>query len=265
LNHQNELAKNIQHYLMKTNKERIQEIKNNGYNISFENVFNIAFENYKKIALYAGLLVLVSSVFLCIIAFFIIAFTFGIDNFMKVIQPENLDPKNFSDEFLMIYIGSLTLFSCLVSPFSAGLIKMAHCADIDEEFHVSTAFEYYQFKYFKELFLATLTISLLNFGISSVLDASGIPALGLMGSLTISLLSILTVPFIIFSDCKAFEALNNSFALISKKPLLFLPLMAVTYIFVVTGFFVFFIGLFFTLPFLYSMYYAIFKTVVGFE
>ncbi|MEY2867986.1 MAG: hypothetical protein RIR01_386, partial [Bacteroidota bacterium] len=35
---------------MKTNKERILELKTNGYKISFENVFNLAFENYKKIA-----------------------------------------------------------------------------------------------------------------------------------------------------------------------------------------------------------------------
>jgi hypothetical protein len=40
-------------------KNRIEEIKANGYQLDFSNVFNLAFENYKKIALYAGSLILV--------------------------------------------------------------------------------------------------------------------------------------------------------------------------------------------------------------
>ena len=179
---------------MKSNKDRIQELKTNGYQLSFEAVFNLAFENYKKIVVYAGLLFLVSAVLLGMLAFVIIAFTFGIENFQEFIKPENLDPNNFSDEFLMIYIGSVTLFSCLVSPFFAGIIKMAHCAEIDEEFHVSTAFQYYQFQYFKSLFLATLLITILNMGVSSVVDLSGLPILGFLASLAISLLNVLTVP-----------------------------------------------------------------------
>ena len=37
-------------------KDRIAEIKKNGYQLDFGTVFEHAFENYKKIALYAGLL-----------------------------------------------------------------------------------------------------------------------------------------------------------------------------------------------------------------
>jgi hypothetical protein len=34
-------------------------------------------------------------------------------------------------------------YSTLISPLQAGLIKMAYCAERDEEFHVSTVFSYY--------------------------------------------------------------------------------------------------------------------------
>ena len=44
---------------LKSTKKRIEEIKNNGYELDFSDVFNHAFENYKKIALYAGLMLLV--------------------------------------------------------------------------------------------------------------------------------------------------------------------------------------------------------------
>jgi hypothetical protein len=250
---------------MNTNKDRIQELKKNGYPLTFETVFNLAFENYKKIAIYAGLLFLVSSILFGILAFIIVAFTLGVGNFQELIKPENLDPKKFSDEFLLIYITSITLFSCLISPFFAGFIKMAHCAEIDEEFHVATVFEYYKFSYFKELFLATLLISVLNTGISSILNTTGIPMLGIMASLAISFLSILAIPLIIFSNFNAIEAINTSFSLVSKQPLILLGLMVIAYLLCLTGLFIFIIGLFFTLPFMYSMYYAIYNSIIGFK
>jgi len=250
---------------MKSNKDRIQDLKTNGYSLEFETVFNLAFENYKKIALYAGLLFLVSTIFFTAAFFIIIAFTYGIENFQELIKPENFEPKNLSDNFLIAYVGSITLFSCLVSPYFAGFIKMAHCAEIDEEFHVSTVFEYYKLSYFKELFLATLIITITSLGFSSILDATGIPMLGILGSLTVSLLTILSIPLIIFSDFNAVEAIITSATLVSKQPLLLLGLMGIAYLAVLTGFFFFFIGLFFTLPFMYSMYYAIYNTIIGFE
>jgi len=250
---------------MKSNKDRIQDLKTNGYSLEFETVFNLAFENYKKIALYAGLLFLVSTIFFTAAFFIIIAFTYGLTNFQELIKPENFEPKNLSDNFLMAYVGSITLFSCLVSPYFAGFIKMAHCAEIDEEFHVSTVFEYYKFSYFKELFLATLIITITSLGFSSILDNTGIPILGFVASLTVSFLSILTVPLIIFRKLNAIEAISTSISLVSKQPLLLLGLMAIAYLAVLTGFFFFLIGFFFTFPFMSSMYYAIYRSIVGFE
>lgn len=250
---------------MKSNREQIQELKSNGYSLNFETVFNLAFENYKKIVVYAGLLLLVSTILFGIIATIIIASTYGIQNFQEFMKPENLNTKKFSDEFLLIYISSITLFSCIITPFFAGLIKMAHCAEIDEEFHVSTAFQYYKFKYFKELFLATFIVSLFNIGVSSILNTTGLPQLGFIASMTVSFFSILYIPLIIFSDFKAIEAINTSISLVSKQPLLLLGLMIITYLFVAVGFFMFLIGLFFTVPFLYSMYYAIYSSIIDFK
>lgn len=250
---------------MKSNKDRIQELKTNGYSLEFETVFNLAFENYKKIVLYAGLLLLVFAIFSGIASFLIIAFTYGLDNFQELIKPENLKPENFSKQFLIIYAISITLFSCIISPFFAGFIKMAHCAQIDEEFQVSMVFEYYKFSYFKELFLCNLIITIINMGISSILDTTGIPMLGFLASIAISFLSILTVPLIIFSNFKAAEAINTSFNLVLKQPLIFLGLLVVSYVFCLTGIFMFLIGFFFTLPFLFSMYYAMYRTIIGFN
>ncbi|MFA9191588.1 hypothetical protein AAGV28_09435 [Flavobacterium sp. FZUC8N2.13] len=250
---------------MKSNKDRIQELKTNGYSLNFETVFNLAFENYKKIAVYAGLLLLVSILLFGITTSIIVALTIGFGNLEAMLKPENLDPKNFSDEFLAYYLVGSTLLSCLISPFLAGFIKMAHCAQIDEEFHVSTVFKYYQFSYFKELFFATLIITVLSLGFSSVLNLTGLPMLGFFGSLTISLLSILTIPLIIFSNYTALEAVNTSFSLVSKQPLILFGLFIVSYLFCIVGFFFFIIGLFFTIPLMFSMYYAIYSSIISFK
>ena len=42
--------------------KRLLEIEKNGYQIDFGNVFNHAFENYKKIALYAGSVIVIFSI-----------------------------------------------------------------------------------------------------------------------------------------------------------------------------------------------------------
>ena len=44
---------------MNTTKDKIEKISTNGYELDFGTVFENAFENYKKIALYAGLMLLV--------------------------------------------------------------------------------------------------------------------------------------------------------------------------------------------------------------
>jgi len=50
-----------------TRKEKIEAICTKGYQLDFGTVFESAFENYKKIALYAGLMLLVFSILMSII------------------------------------------------------------------------------------------------------------------------------------------------------------------------------------------------------
>jgi hypothetical protein len=250
---------------MKSIKARIEEIKANGYQLNFETVFNLAFENYKKIALYAGLLIFVSVVLLAIFASIFIAAFFGMPTLTKILNPEYLNPEHFSDTFLLIYIMAMILFTSLISPLSAGLIKMAYCAERDEEFHVSTVFEYYRAPYFKELFIATLIISIISSGFSAALNFTTVQYLGTLISLGISFLTILTIPLIIFSNLKAVDAINSSIVIVLKQPLILLGLLIISYIAFLVGFFFCFIGIFFTIPFMYSMYYAIYSTIIGFN
>ncbi|WP_413998627.1 hypothetical protein ACMDB5_12680 [Flavobacterium sp. W1B] len=249
---------------MKPITDRIEEIRNNGYQINFDTIINSAFENYKKIAVYAGLMLFVFIIFFGLIAATILISLFGIE----AITAENIklySPENLTGTPLLIYIGSNMLLSILLAPFLAGFYKMAECAKKDIEFHVSTMFEYYKSPYIKEIFAATFLILLINAIIALLIETSGYPIIGGILALLIPFLTFLTVPLIVFGKLKAIPAIKASIIIVSKKPLALLALIIIGIIGALVGFIGCCIGVFFTFPFLYSMYYTIYNEIIGFD
>ncbi|WPR70562.1 hypothetical protein SLW70_11525 [Flavobacterium sp. NG2] len=246
-------------------QNRIESIKENGYTLEFENVFNLVFENYKKIAIYAGLIIFVFSVLFFATVFISLSAYFGMETITDMLKPENLKPENLSKEFILIYSGCAIIFTCLISPFTAGFLKMAYCADKDQEFPISALFQYYKLSYFIELFIATFFITIFNTGITNALDLAGLPIVGSIITMLVSFYTLLTIPLIIFGKLKALEAIRTSIMIISKQPLVILSLVAVSMVAAIVGLIVFCIGVLFTIPFLYSLYYILYKEIIGFE
>jgi hypothetical protein len=251
--------------MIKTTQDRIEEIKKNGYTLDFGNVFNHAFENYKKIALYGGLMIFVIFVLLSILAFGVLIAIFGSLAVVDFLKPENLKPEEFSLDTLLIFSGISIVFSSLISPLTAALIKMAYCAERDEEFHISTMFEYYKAPYFKEIFIATFLISLISSISSTIINYTQIPVISFVIRVIIELFTILMIPLIIFGKLKAVEALEASILIVSKQPLILLGLIVIGSIGTLVGLIGCCIGIVFTLPFLNSLYYAIYSEIIGFD
>jgi uncharacterized membrane protein len=88
---------------------------------------------------------------------------------------------------------------------------------------------------------------------------------GALLNLALNFLTLLVVPFIVFGKLKAIAAIKASFVVILKQPLVILALVITAYIGSIVGFVGCCIGVFFTLPFLYSMYYAIYSAIIGFQ
>jgi hypothetical protein len=246
-------------------KDRIEFIKTNGYQLDFASVFALIFENYKKIAIYAGLILFVFGILIIAVIYGGLLSYFGIETVTDMLKPENLQAKNFSKEFIMIYSGAAIVFTSLISPFTAGFIKMAYCAEQNEEFHVSTIFEFYKLPYFITLFAATFAITLLNTGISTGFELIGIPYLGSLLTMTVSFFTLLTIPLIIFGDLKAIEAITSSITITSKQPFTIISLIIVSIFASLVGLIAFCIGVIFTIPFIYSLYYVLYKEIIGFE
>jgi ABC-type Fe3+ transport system permease subunit len=122
---------------MKSTSDQIEDIKNHGYSLDFSTVFNHAFENYKKIALYSGLIILVFS-FIFLFAFFsVLVAYYGVESMSKDFF-ENLENQKLSYIEQLISTLGISLLSGVLAPFGAGFLKMADCADKDQEFNVST-------------------------------------------------------------------------------------------------------------------------------
>ena len=124
--------------------EKLHDLEKNGYQIDFGNVFNHAFENYKKIALYAGLVLLIFIILFVVFTTVSLVSILGATAMSKEFSPENFKIENLSQSNLLALGIFSTLSSCLLSPFQAAFLKMAHHGDRDEDFPVSSLFSYYK-------------------------------------------------------------------------------------------------------------------------
>lgn len=249
---------------MNPTERRIEEIKTNGYNLDFGTVFNNAFENYKKIALYGGLGFFVFSVIIVFAAFIVAISLFGVS--ASSFNPQSLAGfklTNFSGVFIISYLLGVSLFTAMITPFMAGFLKMADSAQNNQEFAVSDLFSYYKSPYFSALFTGALLISLVGVGLSLLLETIGIQILGAVFSLLISFFTFLYIPLIVFGNLNAMDAIKGSVVLVTKQPAVILGLIVVAYIGSMVGFIGCCIGVFFTLPFMYSMHYTIYCAIIG--
>jgi uncharacterized membrane protein len=107
-------------------------------------------------------------------------------------------------------------------------------------------------------------ITLPGIALSILLD-NNIQFIGSILSIIISFLTFLTIPLIVFGKLNAIESIKSSIVIMSKNPLVLWGLLIVAGLFSIVGVFGCGIGLFFTIPFLFSMTYAIYTAIIGFE
>ncbi|MBN9284894.1 MULTISPECIES: hypothetical protein [unclassified Flavobacterium] len=248
---------------MTTIKKRLEEINQKGLHLDTGELINESFENYKKIALTAGLAFLIVTVILAALVISGISVFYGIERYVQDFT--QIEQKALSKEFLLISAGVNTLMSAIMAPFIAGILKLAHDADMNRELSIGTTFDYYKSPKFKNIFLASFLIALLSVLASTLLQLVNMNLVGTFVSFIISFLTFLTIPLIIFGDLSVKDAITISITVINKKPLTILLAIFVAAIGSCVGIIAFCLGIFFTIPYIYSMYYTIYKNIFGAE
>ena len=248
---------------MKNTKQRLQEIRENSYELNFNDVFNESFENYKKIALAGGLSFLILGVVIIAFCLFLYIFAFGFSTFSEGIASLNI--TNLHGIGVIIYFLSVVILSAIITPFYAGIIKMASDADQNKTVTVGTSFDYYRNVFFMDLFFASLVIASASIGLNFLLGLIGLNFMGIILSYTIAFFTFLTPLFIIFGNLKAIDAIKASFITITKQFPVLLGLIIIGVLMVCLGIFAFCLGIFFTIPFIYSLYFIIYKKAIGID
>lgn len=245
---------------MENNYSKLEKISREGYPLDFGKILEDSFTNYKKIAGVAGAGFLIVSMIMAALIFAIIGIAFGFGNFAQTMTGFN--EEIISGSGLLMVLGFSTLIGALTSPINAGMIKMAYNARHGLPFGINTIFEYYTGPHFRELFLAAILVSFFANGIDTLITYLGISIVGALCTYFILFITFLTVPLIIFSDLKAVQAISMSIRLVFRQPLILLGLLIVGIVFIILGIFGFCIGIFFTMPFLYSMYLTIYEAIL---
>ena len=244
---------------MSINKNQIEQIAIDGYDLDFSRVIESAFENYKKIFGIAGLGFMIYAVLIFVILAGLLGSFYGFANFTETMTGFAKSTETATS--VSILFGG-AIFAGIFSPVNAGFLKMCKNASSNQPYSLNTLFDYYNATYFKDLFLATALVSMIGSGFDFGFKALGNEFVGSILSLVLSFLTILSVPLIIFNNFNFADAITTSIRLVMKKPFIILILLIIAVLFVVIGIFGLCIGIFFTAPFWYSMNYILYEEII---
>ena len=139
-------------------KEKLKEIKRNGYNLEFGDVFNDSMEIYKKVIWITGFAFFILMAAFLVLYFAIMAFFFTTDNFINTMTEISLMEGSVT---FMAYTMLLTIvLSVAISPMYAGVLQVCHNAKNNKEFDLSTIFIHYKTGSVKEIIISSLLIAL---------------------------------------------------------------------------------------------------------
>lgn len=248
---------------MENNYNKVAKVANEGYALDFGLVFEKSFDNFKKIWGIAGISFFLVGILISVVMLSVVGIFVGFSDFTNLLT--DLNPQLMTSSALIGLIVGSIIFAGLFSPINAGFIKMAYLADTNQPFGINTIFDYFKTSHFKELFISASAITLIGSGLGYVLEYYKILFVGNIISILVSFFTILTIPLIIFSDLKAFEAITMSIKLVAKRPFILLALFIVALLFVSLGIFALCIGILFTIPFMFSLYYVIYKSIIPIE
>lgn len=223
---------------------------------------NNAFELFKKSFLVSGLAFLFITVVLVTVAFIGIQFFIGFE--VAAIQMKTFDPTNLSLKGTLLYLAALLLITILIAPFSAGILKMMHDADTNEEVTFSTLFYYVNSPFYTAIIFTTVVLSLISFGLNIglqkiITDKSIGSILSMTLSIIFSVLTLLSLPNIIFKEMTVVNAIKNSISLTYSNFFQILLLLIIAVVIGYIGLIAFCVGIFFTFPIYFAVQYSIYK------
>ncbi len=246
---------------MSNEKPQFEETNNPKKNLDLGEVINNAFEIYKKTALIGGLAFIVLMSAIMMFTSIGISYFIGIEKFPEMMK--NFNPDTLSLNEMALYYTIVIAFTVLIAPFVAGMLKIAHDADSNEEVSIASMYSYVNSPQFLDILLVTAIVSFFSIGINlffkyTLPNTTG-EILGFVTSYSVSILTFIAIPLVLFKKLNFIQAIQSSCTSVAKHFFSVLLLMIVAGLFAAIGIFAFCIGFFFTIPFAYAVQYSIYK------
>ena len=244
-----------------TTKLKLEEIKKNGYDLNVSDILSETLKNYKKTVWVNGAGFLLFAFVLVGITLGLSAILLGANSFSNAVGDFHI--ANFSLVQIFYALLIAVVLAAIICPFYAGLLKVSHHAATHKIYGFSTVFDYYKSDLLRQLVISGVIISAASSLIVTLIRFSGFVFLIEFITYFIHFLTAFTIPFIIFGKLKAIDAIEASILIVFKNFFTILLLMILSIILTLFGLVALLIGIFFTLPIIFSMQYIIYRKAVG--
>jgi hypothetical protein len=244
-------------------KNIIEQKLRNGYSLDLGKLIDESFATFKKTFLIAGLGMVILTVVMLIFYLGILGAFFGFSNFTETMT--SIERLATDTTFIIGNAIVTMLFSALFAPITAGFIHINHLAKTNKEFGVSDLFNFYKGAIFKQIFMSYLVIGFTTAVITAGFSLLGFEIINSIIQIIIALFTVFTIPLIIYGEQNYLEAITKSSQLFFKQPFIIIVALLIAGIGMFLGIFVLCIGIIFTIPYFYSMYYAIYAQTIGFK
>lgn len=250
-------------------KQTIQKIKDEGYNIQPFLVMREAAVYYKKTIL----LVVVS----LLLAFFFVSFLGSFALSQLTDMNEATTPVEIQETLLELtqrlteppllytYLLFAVLFSALSSVLIAGFYKINAEVALGQTPRFTSVFKYFFSVRGFYIFIAQGLITLFFTAFSVLLKEYQLEMVSIIINWLINILTLFVTPLILFGRMNPFTAIKTSIQVVNKQPIPIILTVILNYFLVFSGLFFFLIGILITLPYLFSIYFTLYKQIIGYN
>ena len=244
-------------------KEIIDQKVTKGYSLDLGKIIDFSFETFKKTFLLSGVALIIATIVVSILYIGYFGILYGFGNFTETVTQLESDAVN--PMIQIINAGFGIVFTSILAPLIAGFIHVNHLAKNKQEFGIGTFFDFYKSTYLKNLFINQFIIALLLNSITTFLMLNNLQFVAFFMQIIFSLFTVFCIPLIIYGNQNYMEALVKSIKLFLKKPFIILIALVIGGLGSFVGLIALCIGIFFTLPFYFSVIYSIYNQAIGFK
>ena len=241
----------------------IEQKLRNGYPLELGKLIDESFATFKKTFLISGLGMIIISIVMIILYLGILSVFFGLSNITETLA--SIEKLATNQTFIIGNAFLSALFSAFFAPITAGFIHLNHLANTNQEVQIGTIFDFYKAPFFNQIFISYLVIGFTTAVITAGFSLLGYEIINSIIQIIIALFTVFTIPLIIYGKQNYLDAITKSAQLFIKQPFIIIIALLIAAIGMLLGIFALCIGIIFTVPYLYSMYYAIYSQSVGFQ